>query len=63
MTFVTDEIRALVGVPGPLFSAPGPLGADELRRFVQAVLETDPVHWDAESAACRTYRGGATTAP
>ena len=50
MTFVTDAIRALVGVPGPRFESLTPLGADELRRFVQAVLESDPVHWDADAA-------------
>src|SRR5690242_14880048 len=61
MTFVTDEIRALIGVPGPRFEAPAPLGADELRRFVQAVLEPDPVHWD--EAAARASRYGAIVAP
>jgi hypothetical protein len=53
--FVTDEIRALVGTPGPRFTAPGPLGADELRRFIQAVMEPDPVHWDASAARASRY--------
>jgi acyl dehydratase len=61
IAFVTDEIRALIGVPGPRFAAPGPLGLDELRRFVQAVMEADPVHWDAEAA--RASRYGALVAP
>jgi hypothetical protein len=57
IAFVTDEIRALIGVPGPRFAAPGPLGVDELRRFVQAVMEGDPVHWDAETARASRYGG------
>jgi acyl dehydratase len=61
MTFVTDEIRALIGVPGPRFEALAPLGADELRRFVQAVMEPDPVHWDEEAA--RASRYAAVVAP
>ena len=61
IAFVTDEIRALIGVPGPRFAAPGPLGADELRRFVQAVMEPDPVHWHPEAA--RSSRYGALVGP
>lgn len=55
MGYVTEEIRALVGVAGPRFTAPGPLGADELRRFIQAVMEPDPVHWDADAARASRY--------
>jgi N-terminal half of MaoC dehydratase len=61
VAYVTEEIRALVGVAGPRFTAPGPLGADELRRFVQAVMEPDPVHWDERAAAASRY--GEVVAP
>lgn len=61
MAYVTEEIRALVGVAGPRFTAPAPLGADELRRFVQAVMEPDPVHWDEQAA--RASRYGEVVAP
>src|SRR4051812_49599988 len=54
-SFITDEMRALIGVPGPKLTAPYPLGPDELRRFVQAVMEGDPVHWDEEAAAASRY--------
>ncbi len=54
---ITDEIRALVGTEGPLRVAPGPLGADTLRRFAQAAMEVDPIHWDAEAARARGYEG------
>jgi acyl dehydratase len=59
--FVNEEIAALIDVPGPRFSALGPLGPDELRRFVEAVMEPDPVHWDEEVA--RSSRYGAVVAP
>ena len=57
MGFVTDEIRALIDVPGPRLTAPGPLGQDDLRRFVQAVMEENPVHWDEEAARSSRYKG------
>jgi hydroxyacyl-ACP dehydratase HTD2-like protein with hotdog domain len=54
---ITDEIRALVGVEGPVRTAPHPLAADTLRRFAQAAMEVDPIHWDAEAARARGYDG------
>ena len=60
MPFVTDDMRALIGVPGPRLTAPYPLGADELRRFVQGVMEGNPVHWD--EAAARDSRYGEVVA-
>jgi acyl dehydratase len=55
MTYVTDEMRALIGVPGPRLTAPYPLGPDELRRFVQGVMEGNAVHWDPAAAAGSRY--------
>jgi acyl dehydratase len=55
MPFVTDDMRALIGVPGPRLTAPYPLGADELRRFVQGVMEGNPVHWDPAAARDSRY--------
>jgi acyl dehydratase len=55
MAYVTDEVRKLIGVEGPRFTAPAPLGADELRRFVQAAMEENPLHWDAEAARASRY--------
>jgi len=55
MAFITDEMRALIGAPGPKLTAPYPLGPDELRRFVQAVMEGNPVHWDHAAAAESRY--------
>jgi acyl dehydratase len=61
MAYVTDEIRALVGTEGPRLTAPYPLGPDELRRFVQAGMEGNPVHWDEEAAAASRYGGVVAT--
>lgn len=59
--FVTDEIAALVGRCGPRLTAATPLDPDGLRRFVQAVMEGDPLHWDADRAAQGRY--GTLVAP
>jgi acyl dehydratase len=56
---LTDEIRALVGQTGPRLTAAHPLGPDELRRFTQAVMDDDPIHWDADAGA----RYGGVVAP
>ena len=52
---LTDEVRALVGVTGPRRVAPEPVGADTLRRFAQAAMELDPIHWDEAAARARGY--------
>lgn len=55
MSYITSEMTALIGVPGEVQTAPVPLSADMLRRFTQAVMESDPVHWDPIEAAARGY--------
>lgn len=57
MSRITPEMKALIGVPGELQTAPHPLGADTLRRFVQAVMEPDPIHWDEDCARSRGLDG------
>ena len=57
MPYITPEIQALVGATGPVQTAPLPLGADTLRRFTQAVMEPDPMHWDESAALARGYPG------
>lgn len=54
---VTDEIRQMIDRPGPRFQALWPLGEEELRRFVQAVMEPDPVHWNRDAAKASRYGG------
>jgi hypothetical protein len=62
MTYLTDEIQGLIGAVGPRRTAQRPLGHDELRRFVQGVMDPDPVHWDDDAAARRGF-GGAVATP
>lgn len=57
MPYITPEIQALVGVTGPLQTATLPLGPDTLRRFTQAISETDPIHWDNQAARSQGYAG------
>jgi hypothetical protein len=54
---LTPEVLALVGVVGPVMTAPAPLEADALRRFVHAAMETDPIHSDEGAARARGYEG------
>jgi hydroxyacyl-ACP dehydratase HTD2-like protein with hotdog domain len=54
-TYVTAEVRALIGTEGPRRTLRRALGHDELRRFAQGVMESDPVHWDENEAHARGY--------
>lgn len=56
MTYVTDAMRSLIGVEGPVNTAPYPLGPDELRRFVQGAMEEDPIHFDSDAAVRRGFK-------
>src|ERR1700755_2399935 len=55
MGFVTDDVSAQLHRPTARQTAAEPIGADSLRRFVQATMEPDPVHWDSEQAAASRY--------
>jgi acyl dehydratase len=52
---VTDEVRAQMHQRTPRQTAHDPVGADALRRFVQATMEPDPIHWDSEVAGASRY--------
>ncbi|HEX6872035.1 MAG TPA: MaoC family dehydratase N-terminal domain-containing protein [Micromonosporaceae bacterium] len=54
-SIVTDEMRALIGRPGPTRVAPDPISRDELRRFAQATLDPDELHWDTAKARAAGY--------
>jgi hydroxyacyl-ACP dehydratase HTD2-like protein with hotdog domain len=54
---LTAEMLAGVGVCGPVLTAPAPLVEDTLRRFCQAAMETDPIHFDADAARAAGYPG------
>jgi hypothetical protein len=63
MALVTEAIRGLIGATGPVQTAPAPISEDGLRRFVHAVMEGDPVHWDAGAANARYGPGGVVATP
>jgi acyl dehydratase len=50
---LTEHARSLIGTSGPRLTAAHPLGEEELRRFTQAVMNTDPIHHDEQAAAAR----------
>lgn len=57
MTYVTDSMRAQIGVETGRRTAAEPIGADALRRFVQATMEENPVHFDESEAASSRFGG------
>jgi hypothetical protein len=61
MTYVTDEMRALIGAPGPTRVGCDPISRDELRRFCQATMDLDVLHWDTDRA--RAAGDGDAVAP
>lgn len=52
---LTPAVTALVGVQGPVRTMPYPLTHDEIRRFSQAAMEIDPIHWSSAAARARGY--------
>jgi hydroxyacyl-ACP dehydratase HTD2-like protein with hotdog domain len=58
---LTDAVRAMIGVRGPELVAPYPLNEDSLRRFTQALMINDRLHWD--SGYARASRYGDLVAP
>jgi hypothetical protein len=61
-TYLTAEIRALIGVTGERVEV-GPFGIEleGLRRFTQALMDPDPRYWDEEFA--KTTRFGELITP
>jgi len=55
MGYVTDYHLSLIGVAGPVRTAPAPVSADSIRRFVQAAMIDDPVHSSDQAAAQAGY--------
>jgi acyl dehydratase len=55
MGLITDEIRALIGVESQRRAAAVPVSEEMLRRFHQAVMENNPLHWDHDVAAASKY--------
>ena len=59
---VTDEHRALIGKKGEPVTGWEVIERGALRRFVQAIMDSDPIYWDEEYARNTRY-GGVVTPP
>jgi hypothetical protein len=57
MGYVTDYHKSLIGVVGPVRTAPTAVSADSIRRFVQGAMIDDPIHWSEDEAAEAGYPG------
>jgi N-terminal half of MaoC dehydratase len=55
--YITDEVKALIGVWSPLRTAVHPIEKGIVRRFYQAVGDVNPLYWDEELAAKSKYGG------
>jgi len=50
MTLLTDEILSYVGKTSVKEYAPDPVETGAVRRYSQAIMDDDPIYWDAEAA-------------
>ena len=53
--YITDEVRALIGVQSKWEEACDPVQSSEVRRFFHATMDQHPRYWDAEWAAASRY--------
>lgn len=56
-TVLTPETLALIGVTGARRWAAAPVGANDIRRFTQAAMEIDPIHFDDNAAIAAGFPG------
>lgn len=57
INYITDEVKALIGLKSPRFKAPLGVEPSEVRRFHQAVMDNARRYWDEEWAASSRYGG------
>ncbi len=60
-TFITDEVRSYIGRESEPVVAWELIEPGAVRRFTQAIMDDDPVYWDAKAAAASRY--GVPVAP
>jgi acyl dehydratase len=60
-SYITPEIKALIGLEGEPQTSWEPVERSEVRRFAQAVMDDDPIFWNDTHA--QTTRYGAVVAP
>ena len=57
VNYITDEVKALIGLESEWEEACDPVEKGQIRRHVQATMEEDPIFWDEEYAASTKYGG------
>jgi len=55
--YVTDEVRALIGVESAPVTAHDAVEKGAIRRHCQAIMDDDALYWDDEYAATTPYGG------
>ena len=55
-SFLTDEIKALIGVETEWSAYCEPISPSEVRRFVHAIMDDNPVYYDKAYAGGTKYR-------
>ena len=60
-TYITPEVKALIGMEGEPQTCCEPVERSEIRRFAQAVMDDDPIFWN--DAYARNTRYGGVVAP
>lgn len=60
-TYLTPEVKALIGMEGEPEACWEPVERSEIRRFAQAVMDDDPIYWN--DAYARETRYGGVVAP
>ena len=55
--YITDEVKALIGLESEWVEAPDPVERSEIRRHMQAVMDEDPMDWDEAAAADGPFGG------
>jgi acyl dehydratase len=61
-SYITSEIKALIGLEGEPQIAWEPVERSEVRRFAQAIMDDDPIFWN-DAYAKNTRYGGVVAPP
>lgn len=56
-TYITPEVKRVIGAESPERVATDPVTTTEIRRFTQAIMDPDPIYWNEEYARKTRYKG------
>ena len=56
-SYLTPEIKSLIGKKGPVVSSSDSITNTEIRRFIQATMNPNPIFWNAHYATLTKYEG------